>query len=223
MKNRIRDLRDNKKMTLDDLSKATGIKRGTLNNYELGKTEPKLATWQKLADYFDVSVPYLQGIKSGINKLSNIRKQKHLTKSELSNKFNSYVKNNNLNLDAITSKEISSWENGKENPNFKTWDILSNILDTPVMPLMGIDTDVEIAPFLKIKEDGLAHLELHENIEKDIKETYDQLPEELQFGFDMFNNNWKYIDEMAFIIPKEIINNVNMYFLDLLKQTYERK
>lgn len=41
----------------------TGIKRGTLNNYENGKTEPKLKIWQKLADYFGVSVSYLQGIE----------------------------------------------------------------------------------------------------------------------------------------------------------------
>ncbi|MGF7436787.1 helix-turn-helix domain-containing protein [Lentilactobacillus senioris] len=63
-RNRIRELRDNKKMTLDDLSKATGIKRGTLNNYELGKTEPKLETWKKLADYFGTTLDYLVGFET---------------------------------------------------------------------------------------------------------------------------------------------------------------
>lgn len=60
----------------------TGIKRGTLNNYENGKTEPKLETWQKLADYFGVSVGYLQGIEeksqtdAGRQQRWNKRKEK---------------------------------------------------------------------------------------------------------------------------------------------------
>ena len=32
-----------------------------LSQYETGRREPKLETWQKLADFFGVSVPYLQG------------------------------------------------------------------------------------------------------------------------------------------------------------------
>ena len=61
MKNRIKELRLKHNYTLDDMEEKTGIKRGTYSNYENGKTEPKLETWQKLADFFGVSVPYLQG------------------------------------------------------------------------------------------------------------------------------------------------------------------
>lgn len=61
MKNRLKQLRKEKGLTLDDIQSQTGIKRGTYNNYENGTTEPKLETWQALADYFDVSVPYLRG------------------------------------------------------------------------------------------------------------------------------------------------------------------
>ncbi|GAP01802.1 DNA-binding helix-turn-helix protein [Fructobacillus fructosus] len=38
------------------------ISDATISNYENGKREPKLATWQKLADFFGVSVAYLQGL-----------------------------------------------------------------------------------------------------------------------------------------------------------------
>lgn len=62
MPNRLKQLRKEKGLTLDEIQNQTGIKRGTYNNYENGITEPKLETWQKLAEFFGVSVPYLQGI-----------------------------------------------------------------------------------------------------------------------------------------------------------------
>ena len=60
--NKLKELRKSKNLTLDELSEVIGIKRGTLNNYENEKTEPKLETWQKFAEYFEVQVDYLQGI-----------------------------------------------------------------------------------------------------------------------------------------------------------------
>lgn len=61
MENRLKELRMEKGLTLDEIQSQTGIKHGTYNNYENGTTEPKLETWQKLAYFFGVSVPYLQG------------------------------------------------------------------------------------------------------------------------------------------------------------------
>ncbi|WP_203617273.1 helix-turn-helix domain-containing protein [Fructobacillus tropaeoli] len=59
--NRIKQLRLERKETLDFLSNKTGINRSTLNRYENNKSEPKLATWRKLMEYFDVSFEYLVG------------------------------------------------------------------------------------------------------------------------------------------------------------------
>lgn len=61
MSNRLAELRKEKGLTLDQIQEQTGINRVTFGQYERGKREPKLATWQKLADFFDVSVGYLQG------------------------------------------------------------------------------------------------------------------------------------------------------------------
>ncbi|HJF38211.1 MAG TPA: helix-turn-helix domain-containing protein [Weissella cibaria] len=60
--NRIKELRKEKGLTLDELSEKVGINRATLNRYENEKSEPKLDTWKKLAAYFDVPVSYLQGL-----------------------------------------------------------------------------------------------------------------------------------------------------------------
>lgn len=62
MKNRLKQLRKEKGLTLDEIQSKTGIKRGTYNNYENSVTEPKLETWQKLADFFKVPTEYLMGI-----------------------------------------------------------------------------------------------------------------------------------------------------------------
>lgn len=59
--NRIKELRTKKHLTLKELGEQLGMPNNTLSQYETGKREPKLETWQKLADYFNVSVPYLQG------------------------------------------------------------------------------------------------------------------------------------------------------------------
>ena len=61
-KNRLKELRTSKNLTLRELGKEVGMRDNTLSQYENGKREPKFETWQKLADFFGVSVPYLQGI-----------------------------------------------------------------------------------------------------------------------------------------------------------------
>lgn len=76
--NNLRKLRKQRKLTLDDIQKQTQINRGTYNNYENGTTEPKPETWQALADFFGVSVPYLQGAYSKDELL--LRLQKYYSK-----------------------------------------------------------------------------------------------------------------------------------------------
>lgn len=61
-KNRIKKLRNAQKITLREVATSLNTSNQNVSNWENGKTEPKLETWQKLADYFGVTVPYLQGI-----------------------------------------------------------------------------------------------------------------------------------------------------------------
>ncbi len=42
MQNRIKELREKRNLTLDDVQIQTGINRGTFSNYENGTTEPKV-------------------------------------------------------------------------------------------------------------------------------------------------------------------------------------
>lgn len=59
--NRIKILRLVNNKTQKDIADYLGVTRQTIASYEQGKRKPKLETWQTLADYFNVSVPYLQG------------------------------------------------------------------------------------------------------------------------------------------------------------------
>ena len=66
MKNRIKELRQKNSLTLKELSqqlKNTGsnISPDSLAKYERGDRNPKIEKWQELANFFGVSVPYLQG------------------------------------------------------------------------------------------------------------------------------------------------------------------
>ncbi|NRO36607.1 helix-turn-helix domain-containing protein [Lactobacillus helveticus] len=65
--NRLREVRKKQGLTLKELSqqlKNTGfnISPDTLGKYERAEREPKLETWQRLAVFLGVSVPYLQGV-----------------------------------------------------------------------------------------------------------------------------------------------------------------
>lgn len=63
MANRIRELRAKKNISQAQLAVYTGISQQSLSFYEKGDRKPKIEAWQKLADYFGVSVGYLQGIE----------------------------------------------------------------------------------------------------------------------------------------------------------------
>lgn len=69
MKNRILELRQKNKISQSEVAKALNITRQAVSLYERGEHEPKLKTWQKLADFFGVSVPYLQGFMEYSNKI----------------------------------------------------------------------------------------------------------------------------------------------------------
>lgn len=59
--NRIKILRLVNNKTQKDIADYLGVTREIIAYYEQGKRNPKPKTWQALADYFNVSVPYLRG------------------------------------------------------------------------------------------------------------------------------------------------------------------
>ncbi len=60
-RNRLKELRKKKKLTQKELAEKFNMPETTLWSYETGQRNPKRKTWQQMADFFDVSIPYLQG------------------------------------------------------------------------------------------------------------------------------------------------------------------
>jgi len=59
---RLRHLRRKIKLTQKELGEELGLKQSTIAYYESEKREPNSKTLQRLADYFQVEVPYLLGV-----------------------------------------------------------------------------------------------------------------------------------------------------------------
>ena len=59
--NRIKELRIKNGLSQGDLAKATGLTHQAISNYERGVREPKMETWRKIADCFNVSIPSARG------------------------------------------------------------------------------------------------------------------------------------------------------------------
>ena len=75
MQNRLKELRHKKNLTLKEVSSQLEqnnlkISPDALAKYERGDREPKLETWQKLADFFNVPVDYLLGISKDRSTLT---------------------------------------------------------------------------------------------------------------------------------------------------------
>ena len=70
MKNRLKEIRKEKRLTLEQVGKGVGLSTNAISRYERGVREPKLDTWQNLADFFNVPVDYLLGISKDRSTLT---------------------------------------------------------------------------------------------------------------------------------------------------------
>lgn len=62
MDNRIKEVRLSQIKTIEQVANELNVAPITISRYERNNREPKIETWQKLADYFGVPIPYLQGL-----------------------------------------------------------------------------------------------------------------------------------------------------------------
>lgn len=64
---RLKRLREDRKLSQQQLADRLNINRSTYARYELGQTQPDYETLQRLADFYEVSVDYLFGRENNNN------------------------------------------------------------------------------------------------------------------------------------------------------------
>ncbi|QBO35401.1 XRE family transcriptional regulator [Periweissella cryptocerci] len=125
MVNKVKELRKEKGLTLKELSDGINMPVPTLSKYENGDREPKLETWQELADYFEVSVSYIMGISDESVPQTERAEQDDKTSDTLASLV-SMAKETNADVEmsfeipagfkvTINVMKVEDMENGKEN------------------------------------------------------------------------------------------------------------
>ena len=134
MENRLKELRQKNSLTLEKMGEKVGIAKNTLSRYESGKREPKLEVWQKLADFFNVSVPYLQGFETQVpNRLRELRRSHGLTLKDTVEK----VKEQEALI--ITADALAKYERGDREPKLEILQKLADFFKVPVPYVQGFD------------------------------------------------------------------------------------
>ena len=145
--NRLRELRKSQGLTLKDTVKKMKVQESlfvtadALAKYERGDREPKIETWQKFADFFKVSVPYLQGFTYTTDEIIKIVHEYYFEKDviEQIGTFNyEFVKNINLYIRLTSYDPVPRALYAKETKDFpltkkvkKYWlDHFKDILDS---------------------------------------------------------------------------------------------
>ena len=131
--NRIKELRKSKGLTQAELAKKVGVSEQAVSFYENDRRKPKIETWNMLADFFNVSIPYLQGLPEpvGKNRLKELRQKKNLTLKRLGKHV------------GMLDSTLSQYETGKREPGQEVWQKLAYYFGVSVSYIRG-DLDTEM-------------------------------------------------------------------------------
>lgn len=111
-KDRLKELREQEKMTQTNLGKCLGVSGVAVGKWELGLSEPNNTTLVKLANIFGVSTDYLLG-----NEKQNINKEKDTKNIEFNEKD---AKNIELLKKALRNSGLMKGKDDLTNEEFNT-------------------------------------------------------------------------------------------------------
>ena len=142
MTNRIKELRQSKKITQGALADYLGIAQNTLSYWEQGKYDIDSESLKKIANYFNTTIDYILNRESNntaslsisrinaiTDRLAEMRLKAGLSRKELAEKS------------GVSLSVISNLEEGKDGINGQDVDMLARALDTSFDYLMGLSED----------------------------------------------------------------------------------
>lgn len=133
MRNRLKELRKEKGVTQAEVAKIINTNQSQYGKYENGKTNLSLETSKILANYFDVSVPYLLGLEPEVPN------------SKILTPFQLLVKESQKKLTTISEETgiaystLSGYNQGTRTPKKKNAKILADYFGVSVPYLLGLD------------------------------------------------------------------------------------
>lgn len=208
MSNRLKELRKRNHLTLEELGHNVGMLNSTLSQYENGKRNPNSEILEKLANFFNVSVPYVLGAYSK-KEILEVLKNSYISESKKTSlSYSMKISKISYNVDLIciakglipydepkfnllSEKEINNIDFWKENFSFifksvaVKW-LVTKPLDATKEDIVDALNDALSAELLKLERD--------DRTQKD-GEVWVESPKELLKKRQDFINEHTFVDE----------------------------
>lgn len=118
--NRLKELRQKNNLTLKELGQKIGMANNTLSQYETGKREPKLETWNKLAEYFNVPTSYLMGLSDDVNGWKEWAKNTGYSVKQIKDEIQRLIKTKRLDSSANIQYQIGQAVKSLDSSSYST-------------------------------------------------------------------------------------------------------
>ncbi|MEG6615855.1 helix-turn-helix transcriptional regulator [Peptococcaceae bacterium 1198_IL3148] len=165
---KIRIIRNEKAMSLQDLADKVGISLSYLSEIERGTVYPALNTLKRVADGLGVPATSLMGHEGTLgHKLKSLREEYGLTQAQLAN------------LAGVTAGLIGQIEQGKVQPSLKTLEKLAEVMG--VSPCYFIMEPGAVDQMLNLMSPELRELLVHPNVQSVLSMIGNLSEKELQF------------------------------------------
>lgn len=118
--NRIKELREKNSLTLRGLGKEINMSSSRISQYETGKREPKLETWNKLAEYFKVPTSYLMGLSDDIEGWDEWAKNTGYSVKQIKDEIQRLIKTKRLDSSANIQYQIGQAVKSLDSASYST-------------------------------------------------------------------------------------------------------
>lgn len=118
--NRIKEVRKKKGLSLQQVADAVGLGNNTISRYETGKREPKLETWNKLAEYFNVPTSYLMGLSDDIEGWDEWAKNTGYSVKQIKDEIQRLIKTKRLDSSADIQYQIDQAVKSLDSSSYST-------------------------------------------------------------------------------------------------------
>lgn len=149
--NRIKELRQKNNLTLRQLGTNVNMTSSRLSQYETGKREPKLETWNKLAQYFQVPTSYLMGLSDDINGWDEWAKNTGYSVKQIKEEIERLEKTKRLDGSLSTQHKINEAVKSLDYASYSTTQGVQHELVFQLTSLIGKVNDAFLEPQSKPK------------------------------------------------------------------------